>query len=143
MIGNLHDGVVHKKYIGNTAAGTDGSAVSSNAIATAGFRRIRVCIELGAVTSNGVIKASILGSATSSGSFVEIIGLGTDGFVATGKSDNSIILDCPVGVGSEFIKIQYQRTTANIELDGITYDFYDARKVPVKQDSTVAKVVFA
>lgn len=143
MIGNLHDGVVHKKYIGNTAAGTDGSAVTSNAIATAGYKRVRVCIELGTVTSTGVVKASILGAATSSGDFAEIVGLGSDGFVATGKSDNTIILDCPIGNGAEFIKIQYQRTTANIELDGITYDLYDARVVPVKQDSTIAKVVVA
>ena len=141
MLGNLHDGVFHKKYIGNTAAGQDGSAVASSAIATAGFKRIRVVIELGAVTSNAVLKASVSACDTSSGSFVDIASLGTDGFVATGKSDNTVIIDAPLDVGCEFVKINYQRTTANIELDAITFDLYDARVVPVTQDTTVAKVV--
>jgi len=141
MIGNLHDGVKHKKYIGHTAAGTDGSAVASSALATAGFDRVRVCIELGTVTSGGVIEASISGCATASGDFVDIVSLGDSGYTATGKSEGTIILDCPLGNGAEFIKVNYKRKTANIELDGITLDFYSTDVVPVVQDSSVAKIV--
>lgn len=130
MLGNLHDGVKHVKAIGHTAAGTDGSAVLSNAIATAGFGRARVCIELGTVTNNGVLKAAIKGCSTSGGSYVALVDLGDDGFVATSKSEKCVVLDCPVEIGAEFIKVEYQRVTANIELDAITVDLYDADVVP-------------
>lgn len=130
MLGNLHDGVKHLKPVGHTAAGTDGSAVLSSAIATAGFGRVRVCFELGTVTSTGVLKAAIKGSSTSGGAYTAIVDLGADGFVATGKSEKTVVLDCPVENGAEFIKVEYQRVTANIELDAITVDLYGADVVP-------------
>lgn len=146
MIGNLHDGVVHKKLIGNTAAGKDTNAVASNAIPTAGFDRVRVCIELGAVTDAATFVASISACSTSSGTFKDVVKFSDatdpdDPAVMTDKSDGIVILDCPLGLGREFIKINYQRTTQNIELDGIFLDFYNVRKIPVVQDSSVVKVV--
>ena len=146
MIGNLYDGVVHKKLIGNTAAGKDASAVASDAIATAGFDRVRVCIELGAVTDAATFEASISACDTSTGTFVDVVKFADatdpdDPAVLTGKSDGTIILDCPLGLGRDFIKINYQRTTQNIELDGILIDFYGVRTVPVAQDSSVVAVV--
>lgn len=142
MIGNLYDGVVHKKLIGNTAAGKDGSAVASNAIATAGFDRVRVCIELGAVVDEATFTASISACDTSTGSFEDVVLFAdendpTDPVVITGKSDTTLILDCALGLGREFIKVNYQRTTQNIELDGIYLDFYGVRVIPVTQDSTI------
>lgn len=143
MIGNLHDGVVHKKLIGNTAAGKDASAVASDAIPTAGFDRVRVCIELGAVTDAATFEASISACDTSTGTFADVVSFDDDGdpVVLTGKSDKTIILDCPLGLGRDFIKINYQRTTQNIELDGILIDFYGVRTVPVAQDSSIVAVV--
>ena len=146
MIGNLYDGVVHKKLIGNTAAGKDGSAVASDAIATAGFDRVRVCIELGAVVDAATFVASISACSTSTGTFEDVVKFSdatdpTDPAVLTGKSDGIIVLDCPLGLGREFIKVNYQRTTQNIELDGITLDFYGVRVIPVTQDNSVVAVV--
>ena len=143
MIGNLHDGVVHKKLIGNTAAGKDGSAVASNALPTAGFDRVRVCIELGTVTDDATFVASVSACNTSTGTFKDVLSFDDDGEPVdiTGESDKTIILDCPLGLGREFIKINYQRTTQNIELDGITLDFYGVKVVPVVQDATISDVV--
>lgn len=143
MIGNLHDGVKHVKLAGNVAAGKDGSVVASSAIATAGFDRIRVCIELGAVTDTGALEAFISGCSTSNGSFTSIVSFDDegDGVVVSGKSDKTVILDCKLGLGAEFVKINYQRTVANIELDGIYYDLYASDIVPVVQDTSVLDVV--
>ena len=146
MIGNLHDGVVHKKLIGNTAAGKDASVVASDAIPTAGFDRVRVCIELGAVVDAATFVASISACSTSTGTFKDVVKFSdatdpADPAVLTGKSDGTIILDCHLGLGRDFIKINYQSATQYIELDGILIDFYGVRTVPVAQDSSVVAVV--
>jgi hypothetical protein len=131
----------HKKILGNTAAGQDASAVVGTAIDVTSlgkFDRARLVIELGAVTSGGVLKAGLQECDTSGGTYVTIADLG-DGEVCTGKSDNTIIFDVPLK--KRYLKYTYQRTTANIELDSLTIELYSSGKIPVTQDTTVFKEV--
>ena len=139
---NISASCYHAKYVGNVAAGTDGSAVLSDAIdvaAKGSFDRVRVVCELGAVTSGGKIALAVKSAATSTGDYTAEASLAST--VATGKSDNSIIIDCPIS--QPFIKIEYQRATANVELDAITYDLYNSRKIPVVQNTAVWKEIIA
>jgi hypothetical protein len=131
----------HKKILGNTAAGQDASAVVGTAIDVTSlgkFDRARLIIELGAVTSGGVLKAGLQECATSGGTYVTIADLG-NGEVCTGKSDNTIIIDVPLS--ERYLKYTYQRTTANIELDSLTIQLYSSGKIPVTQDTSVFKEV--
>ena len=50
-----------------------------------------------------------------------------------------MIFDVPATKG--FLKIQYQRGTANIEIDAITIDLYSGRMTPTTQDASVSKVI--
>lgn len=137
---NISASCYHVKLIGNTAAGTDANAVASDAIdvlSKGTFDRIRVVCELGAVTSGGKIAIAVKQCDTSTGTFATVAEL--ESTVATGKSDNSIIIDCPIS--QQFIKIVYQRATANVELDGIMYDLYSSRKIPVTQNTAVWKEI--
>lgn len=132
----------HKKILGNTAAGQDASAVVGTAIDVTSlgkFDRVRLVIELGAVTSGGVLKAGLQECDTSGGTYVTIANLGTNGEVCTGKSDNTIIFDVPLK--KRYLKYSYQRSTANIELDSLTIELYSSGKIPVTQDTSVFKEV--
>ena len=138
---NISSCMYHVKLAGNVSAGTDASAVLSDAIdvlAKGTFDRIRVVCELGAVTSTGKIALAVKCASSSTGDYSAVAKL--DATTATGKSDNTIIIDCPI---SEFVKIEYQRTTANVELDAITYDLYNSRKIPVIQNTAVWKEIVA
>lgn len=131
----------HVKLAGNVAADVDASAVASDAIDVGSlgtFDRIRVCVELGAVTDTGKIAVAVKCASTASGTYTAVASLAaTD---ASDKDDNTIIIDCAI---DDFVKIEYQRTVADIELDGIYYDLYDSDKVPVVQNTAVWKEIVA
>lgn len=141
MAGILANQFRETKLLGNTAAGTDQAAAASDAIDARGFDRALVTLYLGAVTATGKLIMSIQECDTSAGTFADIpsADLGAEGTVLTGKSDNEIVFDVPVREG--YIKVAYQRTTANVEFDALTVKLYNPKKLPVADSATLFKEV--
>lgn len=129
------------KLLGNTAAGTDVSEVTGNAIDARGFDRALFILQLGAVTSGGKLTFNVQECATSGGTYTDIANatIGAAAVLLTGKSDNEIFLDVPVNEG--FLKVQYQRTTQNIEFDALNVLLYNPKKLPVDASSTLFQEV--
>lgn len=134
MIGNIINALYWKKILGNTAAGVDGAEVDGSSIDARGFDRALFILELGAVTTGGKISFNIQESANGT-DFTDITGAGIGATVATGKSDDTIMIDVPVNYG--YLRYQYQRTTQNVELDALQVALYDNMKIPVTQNTDV------
>ena len=136
MLGNVSKAVYWKKLLGNTAAGQDASKVDGSAIDARSFDRALFVLELGAVTDTGKIAIQIQQSANGT-NFEDINGAGFAATVATGKSDNTVMIDVPVLKG--YLRYQYQRTVANVEFDALQVMLYEAKKLPVAQNAAVWK----
>lgn len=141
MAGILTNQFQPQKLLGNTAAGTDQAEVTGNAIDARGYDRALFMLDLGAVTATGTLTFNVQECDTSDGTFADISGanLGADALVLTGKSDDKIIMDVPVRLG--YLKVQYQRGTANVELDALNVLLYNPKKLPTAQHSDVFKAV--
>jgi hypothetical protein len=129
------------KLLGNTVADTDQDEVTGNAIDARGFDRALFILQLGAVTATGTLTLNVQEGAEAAGDFVDIAGanLGESALVLTGKSDNEIFMDVPVNEG--YLKVQYQRATANVEIDVLNVILYNPKKLPVADNSTLLKEV--
>ena len=138
MLGNVTKSIYWKKILGNTAAGVDGAAVAGSAIDARGYDRALFILELGEVTTGGKIALKIQESSNGT-DFTDITGAGFAATVATGKSDDTILVDVPVSKG--YIRYQYQRTTQNVELDALQVALYNAKKIPVTQNTDVWKEI--
>ena len=138
MLGNVTKSLYWKKILGNTAAGKDGAEVNGNAIDARGYNRALFVLELGAVTDGGKIAFQIQESSNGT-DFTDIAGAGFAAEVATGKSDDTIMIDVPVEKG--YLRYQYQRTTQNVEIDALQYALYNAKKIPVTQNTDVWKEI--
>lgn len=134
MLGNLSNAIYWSKILGNTAAGTDISEVDGADINAAGYDRALVVLELGAVTNTATLSMQIQESDDGD-TWADISGAGFADQVATGKSDDTILIDVPVRKG--YIRYQYQRETANIEFDALQVILYNNKKLPVTQNSNV------
>lgn len=134
MIGNILNAVYWKKILGNTAAGQDGAEVDGDAIDARGYDRALFILELGAVASTGKVSFNIQESADGL-TFTDITGAGIGATTATGKGDDSILIDVPVNLG--YLRYQYQRTTADVEFDALQVALYDNMKIPVTQSTDV------
>ena len=95
MLGNITKSIYWKKILGNTAAGQDGTEVDGSAIDARGFDRALFILELGAVTTGGKLAFNIQESSNGT-DFTDITGAGFAATVATGKSDDTIMIDVPV-----------------------------------------------
>lgn len=138
MLGNITKSIFWKKLSGNVAAGQDISEVDGSAIDARGYDRALIIIELGAVTSTGKFSLQIQEGSDGT-NFTDIAGAGFDATTATGKSDDTILVDVPVKKG--YIRYQYQRTVANVEVDAIQVALYNSKKIPVNQNSDVWKEI--
>lgn len=136
MLGNLTNSIYWKKILGNTAAGQDGAEVNGNAIDARGYDRALFILELGAVTSTGKVALQIQESADGL-TFTDIDNAGFTATVATGKDDDTILVDVPVNKG--YLRYQYQRTTADVEFDALQVALYNNKKIPVTQNTDVWK----
>ncbi len=134
MLGNLSKAIYWTKLLGNTAAGQDGSEVDGADIDARGYDRALFILELGAVASTGTLSIQIQESADGE-SWSDITGAGFADEVATGKSDDTILIDVPVTKG--YVRYQYQRETADIEFDALQVILYNNKKIPVTQNSNV------
>lgn len=134
MLGNITKSIYWKKILGNTAAGTDGSEVDGSAIDARGFDRALFILELGAVTNAATLSINIQESSNGT-DFTDITGAGIADTVATGKSDDTVMIDVPVVKG--YLRYQYQRETQNIEFDALQVILYNAKKIPVTQNTDV------
>ena len=134
MLGNLSKAIYWTKLLGNTAAGQDGSEVDGADIDARGYDRALFILELGAVASTGTLSIQIQESADGE-SWSDITGAGFADEVATGKSDDTILIDVPVAKG--YVRYQYQRETADIEFDALQVILYNNKKIPVTQNSNV------
>ena len=134
MLGNITKAIYWKKILGNTAAGQDGAEVDGDAIDARGYDRALFILELGAVTSTGKVALQIQESAGGV-TFTDITGAGFAATTATGKSDDTILIDVPVNQG--YLRYQYQRTTADVEFDALQVILYNNKKIPVTQNSDV------
>lgn len=134
MLGNVTKAIYWKKILGNTAAGEDGAEVDGSAIDARGYNRALFILELGAVTTGGKVAFQIQESSNGT-DFTDITGAGFAAAVATGKSDDTIMIDVPVSKG--YLRYQYQRTTANVEFDALQVALYNAKKIPVTQNTDV------
>ncbi len=143
MAGILANQFKLTKLLGNTAAGVDGAEVTGNAIDARGFDRALFILQLGAVTAGGKLTFNVQECATSDGTYADISGaeIGAAAVLLTGKSDNEIFMDVPVNEG--FLKVQYQRTTQNIEFDALNVVLYNPKKLPVADNSTLFMEVIA
>lgn len=141
MAGILSNQFQPQKLLGNTAAGTDETEVTGNAIDARGYDRALFMLDLGAVTATGTLTFNVQECATSDGTYADITGadLGATALVLTGKSDDKILMDVPVRLG--YLKVQYQRGTANVEIDALNVLLYNPKKLPAAQHSDVYKVV--
>lgn len=141
MAGILANQFKLTKLLGNTAAGTDNSEVTGDAIDARGFDRALFILQLGAVTSGGKLTFNVQECATSDGTYADINGaeIGAAAVVLTGKSDNEIFMDVPVNEG--FLKVQYQRTTQDVEFDALNVLLYNPKKLPVADSATLFKEV--
>lgn len=123
-----------KKILGNTAAGKDLSEVDGSAIDARGFDRALFILELGAVDAAATLSFNIQESANGT-DFTDITGAGIADKVSTGKSDDTIMIDVPVSKG--YLRYQYQRETQNVEFDALQVALYNAKKIPVTQNTDV------
>lgn len=138
MLGNITKSIYWKKILGNTAAGQDGAEVDGDAIDARGYDRALFILELGAVTATGKLALQIQESADGT-TFTDITGAGFAATVATGKSDDTIMIDVPVTKG--YLRYQYQRTTADVEFDALQVALYNSKKIPVTQNADVWKEI--
>lgn len=138
MLGNLTKSIYWDKILGNTVAGTDVAEVDGSAIDARGFDRALFIMELGAVTDTGKLSFNIQEGSDGT-NFTDITGAGFAATVATGKSDDTIFIDVPVTKG--YLRYQYQRTTANVEIDALQVALYNSKKIPVSQSSDVWKEI--
>ena len=138
MLGNITKSLYWKKALGNTAAGKDAAVVDGTAIDARGFNRALFVLELGDVTDGGKLAFNVQESSDGE-TFADITGAGFDATVATGKSDGTIMIDVPVEKG--YLRYQYQRTTQNVEIDALQYALYNAKKIPVTQNTDVWKEI--
>jgi hypothetical protein len=134
MLGNLSKAIYWKKILGNTAAGQDVSEVDGDDIDARGYDRALFVLELGAVTSTGKVALQIQESADGE-TWADISGAGFAATTATGKSDDTILIDVPVNKG--YIRYQYQRTVADVEFDALQVILYNNKKIPVTQNANV------
>jgi hypothetical protein len=134
MLGNVTKAIHWTKILGNTAAGKDISEVDGAAIDARGYDRALFVLELGAVTSGGKLALNIQESANGT-DFTDITGAGFAATVATGKSDDTIMIDVPVTKG--YLRYQYQRTTENVEFDALQVILYNPKRIPVTQNANV------
>ena len=134
MLGNIINALYWKKVLGNTAAGVDVTEIDGSAIDARGFDRALFILELGAVTNNGKVSFNIQESDDGT-TFTDIEGAGFEATAATGKSDDTILVDVPVRQG--YLRFQYQRTVASVEFDALQVALYDCGKLPVTQHSDV------
>lgn len=134
MLGNLSKQIYWTKLSGNVAAGVDGAEVDGADVDARGFDRALFAVELGAVTEGGKLSLQIQESSDGD-VWTDISSAGFSATVATGKSDDTILVDVPVHKG--YIRYQYQRTTQSVEIDAIQVFLYNAKKVPVTQNSNV------
>lgn len=134
MIGNIINCLSWNKAVGNVAAGVDGAEVDGADIDARGFDRALFVLELGEVTATGKIAFNIQESADGD-TYTDIAGAGIAATVATGKSDNSILIEVPVSKG--YLRYQYQRTVQSVEIDALQYALYDSSKIPVAQPAAV------
>lgn len=141
MAGILANQFKFVKLLGNTAAGTDASEVTGDAIDARGFDRALFILQLGAVTTGGTLTFNAQECATSDGTYADIASatIGASAVVLTGKSDNEIFMDVPVNEG--FLKVQYQRATQNVEFDALNVLLYNPKKLPVADNATLFKEV--
>lgn len=138
MLGNVTKAMYWKKILGNTAAGVDDAEVDGAAIDARGFDSALFILELGAVTTGGKVAFQIQESSNGT-DFTDIAGAGFAAEVATGKSDDTIMIDVPVSKG--YIRYQYQRTTQSVEFDALQVALYNAKKIPVTQNTDVWKEI--
>lgn len=134
MIGNILNCLKWDKVLGNTAAGQDGAEVDGDSIDARGFDRALFILELGAVASTGKVAFQIQESSNGT-DFTDISGAGFAATTATGKSDDTIMIDVPVNGG--YLRYQYQRTTADVEFDALQVALYDNSKIPITQNTDV------
>jgi len=134
MLGNLSKAIYWKKILGNTVAGQDLSGVDGDGIDARGYDRALFVLELGAVTNAATFSIQIQESADGD-TWADISGAGFADTVATGKSDDTILIDVPVRKG--YIRYQYQRETQNIEFDALQVLLYNNKKIPVSQNADV------
>lgn len=134
MLGNVTKQVHWTKILGNTAAGTDVSEVTGNAIDARGYDRALFILELGAVTNAATLSFNIQEGENDT-TFTDITGAGFADTVATGKSDDTVMIDVPVTKG--YLRYQYQRETQNIEFDALQVILYNPKKIPVTQNANV------
>lgn len=138
MLGNVTKAMYWKKILGNTAAGVDGAAVAGSAIDARGFDSALFILELGAVTTGGKVAFQIQESSNGT-DFTDITGAGFAATVATGKSDDTVMISVPVSKG--YLRYQYQRTTQSVEFDALQVALYNAKKIPVTQNTDVWKEI--
>jgi hypothetical protein len=138
MLGNVTKAMYWKKILGNTASGTDAAEVDGDAIDARGYDRALIILELGAVTNLGALALQIQESADGT-TFTDIAGAGFTATVATGKSDDTIMIDVPVRKG--YIRYQYQRTIQGIEFDALQVALYNSKRIPVTQNTDVWKEI--
>ena len=138
MLGNITNSIYWDKILGNTAAGQDGAEVDGDAIDARGYDRALFILELGAVTATGKVALQIQESANGT-DFTDIAGAGFAATTATGKDDDTIMIDVPVSKG--YIRYQYQRTTADVEFDALQVALYNSKKIPVTQNTDVWKEI--
>jgi len=119
---------------GAVTAGVDGSFVTSlPEIDTQGFSSVRIAVLVGTVTSTGVINLRLKNSDTTA-----TYGAGTidNILTASGLVSDRLVLMEVYKPQRRFLRLDYQRITANVVITGIVVELYNALEEAVPQLST-------
>lgn len=138
MLGNVTKSLYWKKLSGNVEAGVDDAEVNGAAVDARGFDRALFIFELGTVTDAATLALQIQEGSDGT-NFTDITGAGFTATVATGKSDDTILIDVPVRKG--YVRYQYDRKIQSTEIDAIQVALYNSKKIPVDQNTDVWKEI--
>ena len=127
------------KISGNVAAGVDGSAELSSAVDCMGYDNVYLEVSLGAVVNAAVFTIKITECATADGDYADITGavitqtVGSSG----GAAASDKIWQIDAKISKRYVKISYQRTVQNVEIDSIILSLYNGKRVNTDKSAVV------
>jgi hypothetical protein len=127
------------RILGNTAAGVDGSAVSSSAIDCKTFDNVFLEILLGTVVNAAVFTVKLQQCATSNGDFVDIPGASITQTVAAegGAGASNKVWQIDAKIQQRYVKVVYQRTVANVTIDSAILSLYNGKRINTDKPTVV------
>lgn len=133
MIGNLSTQIDLRCWMHGAAAGVDTSAAATSAIDTGEYSRALITLNFGTVADGGKCALTVKGCETASGTYSKIAEIAAE----TPTASKTWALDVPCHM--RHLKIEYQRTGANVTIESGALMLYDGKRVPADGMGDVVK----